>query len=64
MSSNNPVYGKVTFTKGQLALLEQLFGTYESLSKEITIDSNLVLLNRKAGQQDVLNAVRERTVGQ
>jgi hypothetical protein len=64
MSSNNPVYGKVVFNKGQLALLEQLFGTYESLSREITVDSNLVLLNRKAGQQDVLNAIRERTVGQ
>ena len=60
--ANNPLTN-VTFSRAQLNLLEQLFGTYEKLAVEITIDSNLVLLNRKAGQQDVLQAIRERTVG-
>lgn len=62
MANNNPMTN-VTFSKAQLKLLEQMFGTYDKLAVEITVDSSLVLLNRKAGQQDVLQAIRERTIG-
>ena len=54
--------GRVTFTKAQLAYLEKAFGTRESLSREITIEASLALLNRKAGQQEVIDFVRERTL--
>ncbi|AIM40531.1 hypothetical protein [Escherichia phage J8-65] len=53
---------RVTFNKGQLALLEKAFGTWEKVGKTITHESDISLLNREAGKQDVLDFIRERTV--
>ena len=58
---NNPLEN-VTFTKAQIALLEKQFGTWSNVGKTITMDSNLPLLNREAGKQDVLDFIRERVI--
>ena len=53
---------RVHFTKAQLNLLEKTFGNWSTVGKTITHESDIALLNREAGKQDVLDFVRERTV--
>ena len=54
---------KVVFTRYQLAYLEKLFGTWDSIGKAVSPTSDVANLNRLAGQQDVIDAVRQRTQG-
>jgi len=53
---------RVTFHKSQLALLEKQFGDWSKVGKTINHESDVALLNREAGKQDVLDFIRERTV--
>ena len=61
MGKESPL-DRVTFTKAQIALLEKHFGTWEKVGRTVTIDTNLPLINREAGKQDVLDFIRERVI--
>lgn len=61
MGKESPL-DRVTFTKAQIALLEKHFGTWSQVGKTVTPDTNLPLINREAGKQDVLDFIRERVI--
>lgn len=50
---------KVSFHRAQLAYLESMYGTYEDIGKQINTDSNVAMLNRLAGRQEVLDEIRK-----
>jgi hypothetical protein len=50
---------KIGFHRAQLAYLESVYGTYEDIGKQITTESNISMLNRLVGRQEVLDEIRK-----
>ncbi|CBY88565.1 hypothetical protein [Pantoea phage LIMEzero] len=55
----NDTKKRIGFHKAQLAYLESVYGTYEDIGKQITTTSDIAMLNRLVGRQEVLDEIRK-----